>query len=235
MEFIDVDPSLNGSDYGQLVFDEYTQRLPRFDPRSMQVFTGIGYVFTQARQYLPFDMVPGTYHELYNPDPLHGPKTKLYLGKYAFENYFSTKEFTPYPPCNNIIICDWNQQSIQMILDILEAAPQAFIGKRITVVHGNILEPQTINVFRDISVKMQIPISAVYFTNIVNEFTPELVELFRPISPFDVTLICDMMDREKTQRMVHTMSSGGRRKSRKPKYRSKSRKAMRVKKRHRTR
>lgn len=215
MEVIDVDPSLNGSDYGQLVFDEYTKKLPLFDTDSMQVFTGIGYVFTQAREFLPFDMVPGNYHEIYNPDPPNGPKTKLYIGKYAFENYFATKDFSKYPPCNNIIICDWNQHSIQMIIDILKTAPQAFEGKRITVVHGDILKPSTIDVFRDISKKMQIPISAVYVTNIVNN-VDTLLPLFRNISPSDVTLICDTMDKDKTQLVVHTKRGG---KSRKHKRR----------------
>lgn len=207
LDMIDVDPTLNGPDFGQLVFDVYTKQLPRFDVESIQVFTGIGYVFTQAKDFLPYDMVPGTYHAQYNPDPTVGPKKKLYLGEYAFEDYFATKEFTPYPPCNNIIICDWNLNSINMILKILHAVPHVFQGKRITVVHGNILEHNTIETLRYISVKMQRPISAVYVTNIVNDANL-LLPLFRDISPFDATLICDTMNRTNIQHVVHTRAGG---------------------------
>lgn len=215
IQFVDIDPTLNGSDYGQHVFDRYTQKLPAFDTHSMQVFTGIGYVFTQAKDVLPFDMVEGSYHEIYNPDPAHGPKQKLYMGKYALEDYFATKdpsatkEFTKYPTCKHVIICDWNKRSIQMILDILEAAPRAFTGQTITVVHGNILLETTIATLREISETQRIPISAVYLTNIVNGFTPELINLFKPISASDVVLICDDMgDEMHTQLQFHTHPRG---------------------------
>ena len=66
--FYDLQPELNGTDYGQYLFDSSTEQLS-FDCDGVKVYTGIGYVFTQAREHLPFSMVPGTYHEDYNPDP----------------------------------------------------------------------------------------------------------------------------------------------------------------------
>jgi hypothetical protein len=222
IDFVDIEPELNGSDFGQLVFDTCTRQLPRFDTRSMQVFTGIGYVCTQARDYLDVTLEKGPYHEVYNPDPPNGPKKKMYLGKYAFEDYFATKEFIKYPKCKHVVICDWNKRSIQMILDILEAAPRAFEGQTITVVHGDILKESTLEVIRRISDKQRTPISAVYVTNIVNKFTPELIDLFRPISASDVVLICDTMDRSHTQLQFHTRASRTYRKSSKSRNKSRS-------------
>ena len=207
INFEDVNDKLDGTDFGQLVFDTCTRQLPAFDIHSMQVFTGIGYVFTQAKDVLPFIMVDGPYHERYNRDPPNGPKIKMYLGKYLLEEYFATKEFIKYPPCKHVVICDWNKHSIQMILDILKAAPRAFEGQTITVVHGDILNASTLDVIRGISDTQRTPISAVYVTNIVNNFTPELIDLFRPISASDVVLICDTMDMSHTQLQFHTRAS----------------------------
>jgi hypothetical protein len=159
-------------------------------------------------------MVPGTYHELYNPDPETGPKRKLYLDKYDFESYFSTKTFTKYPDCDHIIICDWNQSSIKMILDIVEGAPEAFKGKQITVIHGDITAEETIHTMKAVADGYGQNITTIYFTNIFNDFEPEIISLYRPLSTKDILLICDHGDK---QHVAHT-KTGGRKTKRRRRY-----------------
>ena len=205
MNFIDLHPELDGTDYGQIVFNRSTEKLS-FTCEGVKVFTGIGYVFTQAREHLPFSMVPGTYHELYNPDPETGPKRKLYLDKYDFESYFSSKTFTKYPDCDHIIICDWNRKTIDMILAILHGAPEVFRDKKITVIHGDIKSPETIHLMRQLAEEDGKNITTVYFTNIFNVFEREDVQLYKSLSKSDVLLICDDMDG--TQITAHTNTGG---------------------------
>jgi hypothetical protein len=152
-------------------------------------------------------MVPGTYHELYNPDPETGPKRKLYLDKYDFESYFSTKEFTKYPDCSHIIICDWNRSSIEMILAILHGALDVFRDKKITVIHGDITATETIRTMKEVADSYGEDITTIYFTNIFNDFDPEIISLYRPLSKKDILLICDHGD---LKLEANTRKSGGR-------------------------
>lgn len=202
MNFIDLNPELNGTDKSQAIFSSLTERLS-FTCEGVKVFTGIGYVFTQARDHLPFSMVNGSYHAEYNPDPEIGPKRKLYLDQYDFESYFSTKTFTKYPDCDHIIICDWNRSSIKMILAILEGAPEAFRGKQITVIHGDITAPETIRTMKEVADGYGQNITTIYFTNIFNDFEHETISLYRKLSKEDILLICDHGDK---QHEAHTRS-----------------------------
>lgn len=213
MNFIDLNSELHGTDKGQVIFDSLTKRLS-FPPGGVKVFTGIGYVFTQARDYLPFSMVPGTKHELYNPDPETGKKRKLYLDKYDFDSYFATKEFKKYPDCDHIIICDWNRSSIEMILAILEGAPEAFRGKQITVIHGDITAKETIDKMKEIADGYEQNINTIYFTNIFNDFNEEIISLYRRLSKKDILLICDHAN---LQHVAHTRT-GGRKTKRRRRY-----------------
>jgi hypothetical protein len=206
-KYVDIDPELDGSDYGQYVFDKNTQKLSQmFSCDGVKVFTGIGYVVTQAIEYIPYKLVAGTYHEDYNPDPERGPKKKVYIGKYDLDNYFSSKEFTKYPDCDHIIIMDWNKKAIQMMMDIILAVPQVFEGKQITFVHGDIKSPITIRTMREISEQdYKLPITSIYLTNIMNTFTPEDIELFSGLSSGNVQLRCDIMNNQYDQLVVNTL------------------------------
>jgi hypothetical protein len=206
MNFIDLNPELDGTHKGQTIFSDLTKRLS-FTSEGVKVFTGIGYVFTQARDHLPFTMVPGSYHTKYNPHPETGPLRKLYLGNYDFDSYFSTKEFTKYPDCSHIIICDWNRSSIEMILAILHGAPDVFRDKKITVIHGDITATETIRTMKEVADSYEEDITTIYFTNIFNDFDPEIISLYRPLSKKDILLICDHGD---LQLEANTRKSGGR-------------------------
>jgi len=205
--YVDINPELDGSDLGQYVFDKNTQNLSQmFSCEGVKVFTGIGYVVTQAIEHLPSELVPGTYHEEYNPNPETGPKKKVYIGKYDLDSYFSSKEFTKYPDCSHIIIVDWNKKSIQIMMDVIKAVPHVFAGKQITFVHGDIKSPITIRTMREISEQdYKMPITGMYVTNIVNTFTPEDIELFSGLSSENVQLRCDVMNNQYEQLIVNTL------------------------------
>jgi hypothetical protein len=193
-KYVDIDPSLNGSDLGQIVFDKNTQNLSQmFSCEGVKVFTGIGYIVTQSIKHLPSELVAGTYHEDYNPNPETGPKKKVYLGKYNLDSYFSSKEFIKYPDCNHIIIVDWNKEAIQIMMDVIEAVPHIFTGKQITFVHGDIKSPTTIRIMREIAKDYKLPITGIYLTNIVDTFTSEDIALFSELSSENVQLRCDTM------------------------------------------
>ena len=203
-KYVDIDPSLNGSDLGQIVFDKNTQMLSQvFSCEGVKIFTGIGYVVTQAIEHLPSELVPGTYHPEYNPNPATGPKKKIYIGKYKLDDYFSSREFTKYPDCTHIIIVDWNKKSIQMIMDIIESVPHIFAGKHITIVHGDIKSPITIRIMREIAERdYSLPITGIYVTNIVDTFTPEDIALFSELSSGNVQLRCDTMRTQGFEQMI---------------------------------
>ena len=203
-KYVDTDPTLNGTDLGQIVFDKNTQLLSQmFSCEGVKVFTGIGYVVTQSIEYLPSQLVLGTYHPEYNPDPATGPKKKLYIGKYKLDDYFSGREFTKYPDCPHIIIVDWNKKAIQMIMDIIESVPDVFAGKQITIVHGDIKNPTTIRTMREIAEKdYRLPITGIYVTNIVDTFTPEDIALFSELSSENVQLRCDTMRTQGFEQMI---------------------------------
>jgi hypothetical protein len=205
--YVDIAPELDGSDYGQYVFDKNTQKLSHlFSCDGVKVYTGIGYVVTQAIKDLPFELVAGTYHKDYNPDPETGPKKKVYIGKYELDKYFSTKEFTKYPDCNHIIITDWNKKAIQMMMDIIVTVPHMFEGKQITIVHGNIKSPISIRTMREIAERdYKLPITSIYVTNIVNTFIAEDIELFAGLSSVNVQLRCDTMNPQYDQLIVNTV------------------------------
>jgi hypothetical protein len=202
--YIDIDPSLNGSDLGQIVFDKNTQLLSKmFSCEGVKVYTGIGYVVTQAIQYLPSELVPGTYHEEYNRDPATGPKKKVYIGKYNLDDYFSSKEFTKYPDCTHIIIVDWNKKAIQILMDIIEAVPDVFESKKITIVHGDIKSKRTIRTLSEIAERdYKLPITGMYVTNIVDTFTPKDIALFSELSSENVQLRCDTMRIQGFEQMI---------------------------------
>jgi hypothetical protein len=223
--YIEVDSRLNGPDFGQIIFDTYTSQLPAFDVEHTQIFTGIGYVFTQARDSLPFVEVRGTYHPEYNPHPEKSSAIrKLYLSSYDFDIHFPQKRFVKYPECKNIIICDWNQESCKQIQAIIHAAPDAFRGKRIFLVHCNIRDPASIDVIRRTVEEYGLPpIDTIYFTNIFNRFTPEDIALYQGLSDSNINLLCDPLgEPDKPQLSVMTkgepqlsvMTEGGHRKRR---------------------
>jgi hypothetical protein len=203
-KYVDSDPTLNGEDLGQIVFDKNTQLLSQmFSCEGVKVFTGIGYVVTQSIQHLPSELVPGTYHPDYNPNPATGPKKKVYIGKYKLDDYFSGREFIKYPDCTHIIIVDWNKQAIQMIMDIIEAVPDVFADKQITIVHGDIKNPTTIRTMREIAERdYKLPITGIYVTNIVDTFTPEDIALFSELSSENVQLRCDTMRTHGFEQMI---------------------------------
>ena len=238
-KYVDIDPQLDGSDYGQLVFDKNTKKVSQmFSSEGVKVFTGIGYIVTQAIDHLPSELVAGTFHEEYNPDPENGPKKKVYIGKYKLDDYFPIKEFTKYPYCTHIIIIDWNKKAIRMMMDIIEAVPDVFAGKQIIFVHGDIKSPITIRTMREIAEQeYELPITEMYVTNIMTSFTPEDIELFSGLSSENVQLRCDTLNEQYDQLIVNTVgnhepitihesafhTSGGARKSkRNKKYRKKS-------------
>ncbi len=219
IDIYDLNPMLNGGNLGQIVFDTYTKQL-KFAKDGIKVFTGIGYVVSQAIDVLPFVMKEGSYHPIYNTDPATGDKKKLYLGKYNLDSYFSTKEYVKYPDCNHIIIFDWNMEAIQMITDILMAVPDVFRDKRISIIHGDIKSQDTINKMLEISREYGLPINTIYFTNIFNSFEPEHVQFYKQLSSSNITLICDPMYHDR-QIYVNTMSGG------KSKYKNKRKRTKR--------
>lgn len=192
-KYIDLDESLNGDNKGQIVFSKNTARL-NFGCTGTKVFTGIGYVVTQAKDQIDekSKLRPGPL-EKYNPHPETGPKLSYFLDKHVIAEYFDDTLFTKYPNCKDIIICDWNKESINLIRDVLDACPNSFSSKNITVIHADITNPCTIAAMKQISENAGQPINTVYFTNIHNSFTPNLLSLYSGLSDYRVDLFCDEM------------------------------------------
>jgi phosphopentomutase len=105
-----------------------------------------------------------------------------------------------------------------MILAIVEGAPDAFLDKKITVIHGDITAEETIHKMKEVADDYGENITTIYFTNIFNDFKHKIVSLYSQLSTEDILLICDHGDKQHVAHTKPDAKTGGRKTKRRRRY-----------------